>query len=291
MDFLSRVVATGRESLLTPPGSGAPGNDRDNDRMITESAGPVTRARLGIGHKIDPSPPAPAEILRLRAEGKICKPNISNRRPSRCDGDGLRTLASTGTQASKKTLFDWDPNAGLAQIVAERDGNAALVRRYRQGQATVSMDSGGSTFYFAYDGLGSVVNLTNASGATQWTYAYLPYGGVRTETKNATQAPPNVLRFTGQILDPTGLYQLRARSYDPGTGQFISTDPLASSIADALVDGAGDKYADSYDGLRRRLRRQPLGAEQRRRYIRGQGFGGVAMGLIFLSVGLISLLR
>ena len=90
------------------------------------------------------------------------------------------------------------------------------------------MDSGGSTFYFAYDGLGSVVNLTNASGATQWTYAYLPYGGVRTETKNATQAPANVLRFTGQVLDLTGLYQLRARSYDPTTGRFISTDPAAS---------------------------------------------------------------
>jgi RHS repeat-associated protein len=144
------------------------------------------------------------------------------------DGDGLRTLASTGTQANKKTQFDWDPNAGLAQVVAERDGNAALVRRYRQGLATVSMDSGGSTFYFAYDGLGSVVNLTNSSGATQWTYAYLPYGGVRTETKNATQAPANVLRFTGQVLDPTGLYQLRARSYDPGTGRFVSTDPAAS---------------------------------------------------------------
>jgi RHS repeat-associated protein len=82
------------------------------------------------------------------------------------------------------------------------------------------MDSGGSTFYFAYDGLGSVVNLTNSSGATQWTYAYLPYGGVRTETKNATQAPANVLRFAGQVLDPTALYQLRARSYDPTTGRL-----------------------------------------------------------------------
>ena len=97
------------------------------------------------------------------------------------------------------------------------------------------MDSGGSTFYFAYDGLGSVVNLTNASGATQWTYAYLPYGGVRTETKNATQAPANVLRFTGQVLDPTGLYQLRARAYDPATGRFISTDPAPAGPSDPYV--------------------------------------------------------
>lgn len=143
------------------------------------------------------------------------------------DGDGLRTSAATGSQANKTTLYDWDPNAGLAQLVAERNGSAALVRRYRQGVATVSMDTGGNPFYYHYDGLGSVVNLTSSTGVTQWTYAYLPYGGVRTETKNQNQAPDNVLRFSGQVLDPTGLYQLRARSYDPGTGRFISTDPAA----------------------------------------------------------------
>jgi len=94
------------------------------------------------------------------------------------------------------------------------------------------MDTGGSPYYYHFDGLGSVVNLTNSTGVTQWTYDYLPYGGVRTETKNQSQAPTNILRFTGQVLDPTGLYQLRARSYDPGTGRFLSTDPAARPIAD-----------------------------------------------------------
>ena len=151
------------------------------------------------------------------------------------DGDGLRTSAATGAQANKTTLYDWDPNAGLAQVVAERSGSGSLTRRYRQGLATVSMNSGGSPSYVQYDGLGSVVNLTSSTGVTQWTYAYLPYGGVRTETKNQNQAPANVLRFTGQVLDPTGLYQLRARSYDPATGRFISTDPAAAGPTDPYV--------------------------------------------------------
>lgn len=151
------------------------------------------------------------------------------------DGDGLRISAATGSQANKTTLYDWDPNAGLANLVAERNGNGALIRRYRQGMSTVSMDTGGSPFYYHYDGLGSVVNLTGSTGVTQWTYDYLPYGGVQTETKNKNQAPDNVLRFTGQVLDPTGLYQLRARTYDPGTGRFVSTDPAAAGPADPYV--------------------------------------------------------
>ena len=57
------------------------------------------------------------------------------------------------------------------------------------------------------------------------------------------------------------------------------------------LDAAGDKYADSQDRWRRLLRQQPLNADERRRYIRVLGFGWVTLGLIFLSIGLISLLR
>jgi RHS repeat-associated protein len=147
------------------------------------------------------------------------------------DGAGTRTQASTGTQASKKTNYDWDPSGALPQLVAERDGNAALLRRYRSGLDAVTLDTGGSPFYYHYDGLGSVVNLTSSTGVTQWTYDYLPFGGVRTETKNQNQAPTNVLRYTGELLDPTALYHLRARQYDSGTGRFLGVDPAARSIA------------------------------------------------------------
>ena len=151
------------------------------------------------------------------------------------DGDGLRLQASTGTQASKKTNFDWDINAALAQLVAERDGNSALVRRYLNGLAPISVTAGNKTAYYAYDGLGSVVNLTSSTGTTWWTYSYLPFGGVRTATKNNTQAIDNLLRFAGGYLDPTGLYHFGARQYDAGTGRFISTDPVKPAISDPYV--------------------------------------------------------
>jgi RHS repeat-associated protein len=34
------------------------------------------------------------------------------------------------------------------------------------------------------------------------------------------------MQFTGEYLDPTGLYHLRARQYDPQLGRFLSRDPL-----------------------------------------------------------------
>ena len=75
-----------------------------------------------------------------------------------------------------------------------------------------------------HDALGSVANLTSSSGATRWTYAYEPFGTTRVETSNS--GPTNVLKFTGEYLDPTGLYHLRARQYDPTLGRFPQRDPV-----------------------------------------------------------------
>jgi RHS repeat-associated protein len=159
------------------------------------------------------------------------------------DGDGLRLQASTGAQATKKTNFDWDVNAALPQLLGERDGNNAVVRRYLNGLAPISVTAGSKTAYFAYDGLGSVVNITSSAGATWWTYSYLPFGGVRTATKNNTQAVDNLLRFAGGYLDPTGLYHFGARQYDAGTGRFMSTDPVKPVISDPYV--AAYVYGDN----------------------------------------------
>jgi len=151
------------------------------------------------------------------------------------DGDRTRVSASTGTQANKTTKYLWDPNGPLPLLAREMDGNNAMIREYQSGAELLSMRSGNSTYYFHHDGLGSVMNVSSSNGGTQWTYDYLPFGGVRTATKNSNQAPPNVMRFTGQYLDTTGLYHLRARQYDPVTGRFLATDPAAPALTDPFV--------------------------------------------------------
>lgn len=58
-------------------------------------------------------------------------------------------------------------------------------------------------------------------------YSYEPYGDAQTTTKNVQAAPSNPMRFAGEFLDSTvGLYNLRARQYDPTASRFLSRDAL-----------------------------------------------------------------
>jgi RHS repeat-associated protein len=143
------------------------------------------------------------------------------------DGDGKRLLASSGNQAAEKTKYLWDSNHPFHQLALERDGSNDLRRRYVHGRDLVSMFTGGAEYFFHHDSLGSVANVTSATGASQWTYGYEPFGTLSTETEHNTEAPTNVMRFTGEMFDTdTALYHLRARQYDSSTGRFTSIDPL-----------------------------------------------------------------
>ena len=154
------------------------------------------------------------------------------------DGDGRRLQASVGSNATDKTNYLWDPTLPYGQIALERDNQPVLLKRYIFGVDRVSMRSGSADYYFHRDGLGSVTGLTSSSGATEWAYSYEPFGASRTTNQVDPSAPSNEMRFAGELLDPTGLYHLRARQYDPGTGRFLQLDPLASSVTDS--------YAGSY---------------------------------------------
>ena len=152
------------------------------------------------------------------------------------DGAGNR-LSSTTNGAT--TNYLWDTNNPLPQLALEQNSSGSTLRSYVYGVNRISMAAGGSAYYYLYDGIGSVVNLTSSSGASEWTYSYEPYGAIRTETQNDPNAPSNPMQFTGEYLDSqTGLYDLRARQYDAASDRFLSVDPVPL--------GAGDAAASAY---------------------------------------------
>ena len=85
------------------------------------------------------------------------------------------------------------------------------------------MEQGANTFYYHKDGLGSVVNLTDASGNVVKNYTYKSFGEIHSEAGTLNQP----FTFTGREYNPeSGLYFYRARYYDPRAGRFITKDPI-----------------------------------------------------------------
>ena len=76
-------------------------------------------------------------------------------------------------------------------------------------------------YYYLFDGLGSVVGLSDSAGAVVNTYSYEPYGKIRTST--GTVANP-WLFASGFFDSSTGLYKFGMRYYDASVGRWTQED-------------------------------------------------------------------
>jgi RHS repeat-associated protein len=147
--------------------------------------------------------------------------------------DGLRSTktAPDGTL----TRFTWDRSRSIPLLLAEAidaPGGTANDKtiRYVYGPdgravADVTTPAVGAevTRWYHHDQLGTTRALTDNTGAILATYAYTPYGEPAGQTGSATTP----IAWAGEYRDvETGLTYLRARYYDPSTGQFLTRDPM-----------------------------------------------------------------
>lgn len=204
------------------------------DRLVSSTTGSAT-----VAYGSDPNgnlTTAGASSFSYDAAGRMGSATVGNTTWSYTyDGDGRRLSASTGPAPGDTVRFAWDAASGLAEVATESDGAGTVLRRYAHDLSPVSMSTGGTEHYYLSDGLGSITALTSSAGTLEWSYAYSPFGTTATATQLDPAAPANPLGFTGQYQDPTGLYHLRARQYDPTTGRFGAIDPLAPQTADPYV--------------------------------------------------------
>ena len=139
------------------------------------------------------------------------------------DGTGNRLNSTVG---SATTNYLWDSNFGLPQLALERDSSGSLIRRYTYGNGRISMTTPSTTAYYSTDPIGSVTELSGAGGTQLGQYDANPFGDNATATGVNPSVAGNPYGFAGEYQDPTtGLYDLRARQYDPTTSRFLSRDP------------------------------------------------------------------
>jgi len=118
-------------------------------------------------------------------------------------------------------------------VLAEFDGSAAPVAKYEYGSdRLMSMArSGEGRRWYSLDGLRSVVNLTDDSGSTVASYHLDAWGNFRFPTELG--ASKNHFAFTGYEWDPElGLFNAKARYFDPQIGRFITQDSFLGQIDD-----------------------------------------------------------
>jgi RHS repeat-associated protein len=129
----------------------------------------------------------------------------------------------TATSAAGTTASVYSGASLLAQVLPG-GGTQTYVPGPGQGDTLELTQPGGTQDYYLTDALGSTTALTDSTGAVAESYTYTPYG-----SPSSTRAVSNPLTFTGQQLDPNGLYYIHGRYYDPTTERFISPDPAPSS--------------------------------------------------------------
>ncbi|MGH2918842.1 MAG: RHS repeat-associated core domain-containing protein, partial [Solirubrobacteraceae bacterium] len=238
-DLADRLTRTDSATTAT-------GLDYDAANQLTRTVDPATgeaRSTLTydeLGNRVRTQPAATAGMLtpprptsysydqanRLTRVHKdstsILDPGID--RSYSYDGDGLRA-----------DLL-WDQASSLPLILAD---SGALYITGPDGLPLEQLAFDGTRRYYHHDQLGSTRALTTTTATIAARSDYDPYGNPTTPTTAAT----NPFGYAGQYTDhTTGLIYMRARWYDPTTGQFITADPSghASGETNLYRYAAGD---------------------------------------------------
>ncbi len=161
------------------------------------------------------------------AENRLIRINLPGGNVAQYRYDGLGRRIEKDVDGSI-TRYVYDNE----DILLEFDGNNSQIARYTHGfgfDEPLIMKRGGVSLYYLADGLGSITDLTDSTGAIAQSYVYDSFGNIDQQVGPLE----NPYTYTGRELDAeSGLYYYRARYYEAIVGRFINEDPIEFTGSD-----------------------------------------------------------
>ena len=161
-------------------------------------------------------------------------------------GYNVESMLTTATKTGTSLAFKYDPNMrqveksvgatktrfyyGGLQRLGDYSSAGALQQRYVYGigmdEVLIKVTSAGVKTYYHGDHQGSIIAITNNTGAVTNRYKYSPFG-------ESPSMAGTTHGYTGQRFDSeSGLYYYKYRYYSPRLGRFLQPDPIG--FADGL---------------------------------------------------------
>ena len=139
-----------------------------------------------------------------------------------------RRVSKTEDGTTQKYLYDGDD---IIAILDEQNQVIATITHDESIDTPLSITNSNGTFYYHRDHQGSIVALTDSTGAVVESFTYdNHYGTITNHAK--TIETNNPYGYTGREFDTKELYFYRARYYDPQIQRFLGEDPIGFSSGD-----------------------------------------------------------
>ncbi len=145
---------------------------------------------------------------------------------------GRRIAKKVGGVITEKYLWQ-----GLTRLLAVYDGSDNLLMRFEYADARmpVAMTAGGLKYYLAYDQVGTLKVVADASGNVIKKIEYDSFGNIINGTNPDFAVP---FGFAGGLYDrDTKLVRFGYRDYDPETGRWTAKDPIGFAGGDTDMYG------------------------------------------------------
>jgi RHS repeat-associated protein len=145
---------------------------------------------------------------------------------------GRRIAKKVNGATTEKYLWN-----GMTRLLAVYDGSDTLKMRfeYADSRTPYAMTKAGVTYYLAYDQIGSLRIIADASGNVVKRIDYDAFGNVIADSAPAFEVP---FGFACGLHDrDTGLIRFGFRDYDPDTGRWTAKDPIGFAGGDTDLYG------------------------------------------------------